>query len=192
MAYGANIYGTATEGVNKIMNTAEDLNNQYRMKSADVHNQFSQMNTNEIRRTNDINARNRAAARNMKSAAVSQISDYAQNKQLMGNQIKSDVLRSEIWNSIASSSMSEADRARIMNLIGVGSSYSGAKSTNGATQDKSKKSSSKTELKPMKKEKFTPRTTDDYLNSLYPDNRGYSPTLDKYKQKFNMPLKGIR
>ena len=50
-----------------------------------------------MRRIDDLNARNRAAARNMKSTALSQLSQYAQNKQLMKNMQRSDILNSKIW-----------------------------------------------------------------------------------------------
>lgn len=95
--FGSSIYSGGVEALNNIMSAADNQNNQYRAASADISNKVQSANTNEMRRIDDLNARNRAAARNMKSTALSQLSQYGQNKQLMKNMLKSDILNSKIW-----------------------------------------------------------------------------------------------
>ena len=104
--FGSSIYSGGIETLNNIMSAADNQNNQYRAASADISNKVQSANTNEMRRIDDLNARNRAAARNMKSTALSQLSQYGQNKQLMKNMLKSDILNSKIWEAYSAGAIS--------------------------------------------------------------------------------------
>ncbi len=118
-AYGRSIYSGGVEQMNSIFANADNMNNQYRAQYAQLENQNQAANRAEDRRVSDLNARNRAAARNMKSAAYSQLSQYAQNKQLMKNQKERDVLQSNIWSMYASNSISPDKLKEINKILGI-------------------------------------------------------------------------
>lgn len=117
--FGSSIYSGGIEALNNIMSSADNQNNQYRAASADISNKVQSANTNEMRRIDDLNARNRAAARNMKSTALSQLSQYGQNKQLMKNMQKSDILNSEIWKAYSSGILSPEQMSKFESLLGM-------------------------------------------------------------------------
>lgn len=114
--FGSSIYSGGIETLNNIMSAADNQNNQYRAASADISNKVQGANTNEMRRIDDLNARNRAAARNMKSTALSQLSQYGQNKQLMKNMQKSDILNSKIWEAYSAGAISPEVMERITGM----------------------------------------------------------------------------
>ena len=114
--FGSSIYSGGIEALNNIMSAADNQNNQYRAASADISNKVQSANTNEMRRIDDLNARNRAAARNMKSTALSQLSQYGQNKQLMKNMLKSDILNSKIWEAYSAGVISPEVMERITGM----------------------------------------------------------------------------
>lgn len=114
--FGSSIYSGGIEALNNIMSSADNQNNQYRAASADISNKVHSANANEMRRIDDLNARNRAAARNMKSTALSQLSQYGQNKQLMKNMQKSDILNSKIWEAYSAGVISPEVMERITGM----------------------------------------------------------------------------
>lgn len=117
--FGSSIYSGGVEALNNIMSTADNQNNQYRTASADISNKVQNANTNEMRRVDDLNARSRAAARNMKSTALSQLSQFGQNKQLMKNMQKSDILNSEIWKAYSSGVLSPDQMSKFESILGM-------------------------------------------------------------------------
>ena len=127
MAYGSSIYSNGIENLNQIMTNADNINNQYRTASANITNQFGASNTNETRRIQDINAKNRAAARNMRATAMSQIGQYAQNKQLMSNQRQSDIMNSKIWEAYSAGTLSPEAMSEIESILGLGRKTKGGK-----------------------------------------------------------------
>ena len=102
MALNAALYGEGMRTTSDIMNKAQLANNTYRQNYADRYNQYAVNKTAEDRRIADVNARNRAAARNFGAKNAEMISQYAQTQQLQQNQAYADLLNSNIWNAYSS------------------------------------------------------------------------------------------
>lgn len=69
---------------------ASNIQNQYDADYANTMNNLGQQYVGAVNMAEDMNARNRAATRNIKRAGLSQISDFSQNQQLMSNQKSND------------------------------------------------------------------------------------------------------
>jgi len=98
-SYAADMYGKGVDQLGGLYGKAETANAQYRNEYANRYNQSEGDNVNEQRRIYDVNARNRAAARNMQRTNAETISKYAQTKQLMSNQMDADLLNSNIFSN---------------------------------------------------------------------------------------------
>ena len=68
----------------------DNANNQYLGEYADMMNNLGQQYVQNTVLTNDLNARNRAAARNFGSAAAGQLGKWSQNRVQMRNQARRD------------------------------------------------------------------------------------------------------
>lgn len=66
--------------------TENNANNQYRAEYANAMNDLGQQWVNATNLASDLNARNRAAARNIRRTGLGQLSQWAQNRELMSNQ----------------------------------------------------------------------------------------------------------
>lgn len=77
--------------------TENNANNQYRAEYANAMNDLGQQWVNATNLASDLNARNRASARNIRRAGLSQLSQFAQNKSLMRNQSKRDKAMLELY-----------------------------------------------------------------------------------------------
>jgi hypothetical protein len=62
----------------------------------------------------DMNARSRAAARNIQRTALTQLSQYAQNKQLMKNQKSRDMAMLDMYGPFLEAGYSSKDLASFM------------------------------------------------------------------------------
>jgi len=102
MAYGADLYSRGAEQTANILDSAQKANAGYRNTYADVANRNSEINTNELKRVDDLNSRNRAAARGYLAKNAEMISQYGQVNELMKNQKNSDLLNSNVWAQFAS------------------------------------------------------------------------------------------
>lgn len=70
--------------------TESNVNNQYKGEYANAMNDLGKQWVNATNLASDLNAQNRASARNIRRAGLSQLSQFAQNKSLMRNQSKRD------------------------------------------------------------------------------------------------------
>lgn len=77
--------------------TENNANNQYRAEYANAMNDLGQQWVNATNLASDLNAQNRASARNIRRAGLSQLSQFAQNKSLMRNQSKRDKAMLELY-----------------------------------------------------------------------------------------------
>lgn len=68
--------------------TESNVNNQYKGEYANAMNDLGKQWVNATNLASDLNAQNRASARNIRRAGLSQLSQFAQNKSLMRNQSK--------------------------------------------------------------------------------------------------------
>lgn len=77
--------------------TESNVNNQYKGEYANAMNDLGKQWVNATNLASDLNAQNRASARNIHRAGLSQLSQFAQNKSLMRNQSKSDKAMLELY-----------------------------------------------------------------------------------------------
>ncbi len=77
--------------------TESNVNNQYKGEYANVMNDLGKQWVNAANLASDLNAQNRASARNIRRAGLSQLSQFAQNKSLMRNQSKRDKAMFELY-----------------------------------------------------------------------------------------------
>lgn len=74
-----------------------NANNQYKGEYANAMNDLGKQWVNATNLASDLNAQNRASARNIRRAGLSQLSQFAQNKSLMRNQSKRDKAMLELY-----------------------------------------------------------------------------------------------
>lgn len=77
--------------------TESNVNNQYKGEYANATNDLGKQWVNATNLASDLNAQNRASARNIRRAGLSQLSQFAQNKSLMRNQSKRDKAMLELY-----------------------------------------------------------------------------------------------
>lgn len=77
--------------------TESNVNNQYKGEYANAMNDLGKQWVNATNLTSDLNAQNRASARNIRRAGLSQLSQFAQNISLMRNQSKRDKAMLELY-----------------------------------------------------------------------------------------------
>lgn len=77
--------------------TESNVNNQYKGEYANAMNDLGKQWVNATNLASDLNEQNRASARNIRRAGLSQLSQFAQNKSLMRNQSKRDKAMLELY-----------------------------------------------------------------------------------------------
>ena len=77
--------------------TESNVNNQYKGEYANAMNDLGKQWVNATNLASDLNAQNRASARNIRRAGLSQLSQFAQNKSLIRNQSKRDKAMLELY-----------------------------------------------------------------------------------------------
>lgn len=77
--------------------TESNVNNQYKGEYANAMNDLGKQWVNATNLASDLNAQNRASARNIRRAGLSQLSQFAQNKSLMRNQSKINKAMLELY-----------------------------------------------------------------------------------------------
>lgn len=77
--------------------TESNVNNQYKGEYANAMNDLGKQWVNATNLASDLNAQNRASARNIRRSGLSQLSQFAQNKSLMRNQSKRDKAMLELY-----------------------------------------------------------------------------------------------
>lgn len=108
-------FRSATPSINTlsdIQDRANTANIGYKNQYNAIANENTRANAAEQRRVDDLNARNQAAARNIKRAGISQMAEGIQVNQLMSNQRKDDMFKSLIF-SRYNTAMSDADKASL-------------------------------------------------------------------------------
>lgn len=92
LALRSQLASTEYQANSDLESMRQNAMNQYLGEYANVLGNLGQQYNASVERTNEINAANRAAQRNYASAAATQISQWAQNRQLMNNQASRDDL----------------------------------------------------------------------------------------------------
>lgn len=114
LAYRIQSQVAANKAISDLYSTASNVNNQYKADYASTLNSLGQQRVNATNMAVDMNARSRAAARNIQRTALSQLSQYAQNKQLMKNQKSRDMAMLEIYGPFLEAGYKASDYASFM------------------------------------------------------------------------------
>lgn len=89
--------------------TENNANNQYRAEYANAMNDLGQQWVNATNLASDLNARNRGAARNIRRTGLGQLSQWAQNRELMSNQRSRDNAMLKLYDPFLQAGFTNAD-----------------------------------------------------------------------------------
>lgn len=92
-----------------------NVNNQYLGDYANAMNSLGQQWVNATNMANEANAQNRATARNIRRAGLSQLSQWAQNRELMRNQKARDMEMWPLYQRFLQAGFTEDDLRAMMN-----------------------------------------------------------------------------
>lgn len=114
LAYRLQSQIAADKAIADLYSTASNVNNQYAGEYANTLNSLGQQRVNATNMAVYMNARSRAAARNIQRTALTQLSQYAQNKQLMKNQKSRDMAMLDMYRPFLEAGYSSKDLASFM------------------------------------------------------------------------------
>lgn len=114
LAYRLQSQIAANKAIADLYSTASNVNNQYAGEYANTLNSLGHQRVNATNMAVDMNARSRATARNIQIATLSQLSQYAQNKQLMKNQESRDMAMLDMYGPFLEAGYSSKDFASFM------------------------------------------------------------------------------
>lgn len=114
LAYRLQSQIAANKAIADLYSTASNVNNQYAGEYANTLNSLGQQRVQATNMAVDMNAKSRAAARNIQRTALSRLSQYAQNKQLMKNQKSRDMAMLDMYGPFLEAGYSSKDFASFM------------------------------------------------------------------------------
>lgn len=114
LAYRLQSQIAANKAIADLYSTASNVNNQYAGEYANTLNNLGQQRVQATNMAVDMNAKSRAAARNIQRTALSQLSQYAQNKQLMKNQKSRDMAMLDMYGPFLEAGYSSKNFASFM------------------------------------------------------------------------------
>lgn len=114
LAYRLQSQIAANKAIADLYSTASNVNNQYAGEYANTLNNLGQQRVQATNMAVDMNAKSRAVARNIQITALSQLSQYAQNKQLMKNQKSRDMAMLEMYGPFLEAGYKASDYASFM------------------------------------------------------------------------------
>lgn len=114
LAYRLQSQIAANKAIADLYSTASNVNNQYAGEYANALNSLGQQRVQATNMAVYMNAKSRAAARNIQRTALSQLSQYAQNKQLMKNQKSRDMAMLDMYGPFLEAGYSSKDFASFM------------------------------------------------------------------------------
>lgn len=115
LAYRLQTAAALNNSISDLYSQASNIQNQYDADYASTLNSLGQQYVGATNMARDINARNRAANRNIRRAGLSQLSEFAQNKQLMKNQKGRDAQMLPLYRRFLESGFTEEDLSRFLN-----------------------------------------------------------------------------
>lgn len=104
----------ANKAISDLYSQASNINNQYAGDYANTLNNLGQQDVQAKNLAIDMNAKSRAVARNIQRTALSQLSQYAQNKQLMKNQKSRDMAMLDMYGPFLEAGYNSKDFASFM------------------------------------------------------------------------------
>lgn len=114
LAYRLQSQIAANKAIADLYSTASNVNNQYAGEYANTLNNLGQQRVQATNMAVVMNAKSRAAARNIQRTALSRLSQYAQNKQLMKNQKSRDMAMLDMYGPFLEAGYSSKDFASFM------------------------------------------------------------------------------
>lgn len=114
LAYRLQSQIAANKAIANLYSTASNVNNQYAGEYANTLNNLGQQRVQATNMAVDMNAKSRAVARNIQRTVLSQLSQYAQNKQLMKNQKSRDMAMLDMYGPFLEAGYSSKDFASFM------------------------------------------------------------------------------
>lgn len=114
LAYRLQSQIAANKAIADLYSTASNVNNQYAGEYANTLNSLGQQRVQATNMAVDMNAKSRAAARNIQRTALSRLSQYAQNKQLMKTQKSRDMAMLDMYGPFLEAGYSSKDFASFM------------------------------------------------------------------------------
>lgn len=114
LAYRLQSQIAANKAIADLYSTASNVNNQYAGEYANTLNSLGQQRVQATNMAVDMNAKSRAAARNIQRTALSRLRQYAQNKQLMKNQKSRDTAMLDMYGPFLEAGYSSKDFASFM------------------------------------------------------------------------------
>lgn len=115
MAYRLQSQVAADKAIADLYSQKSNIENQYKGEYANTLNNLGQQFVSARNMSTDLNARSRAAARNINREALSQISNYAQNRRLMNNQRSRDMAILDAYAPFLEFVYTTADYSNLMN-----------------------------------------------------------------------------
>lgn len=115
MAYRLQSQVAADKAIADLYSQKSNIENQYKGEYANTLNNLGQQFVSARNMSTDLNTRSRAAARNINREALSQISNYAQNRRLMNNQRSRDMAMLDAYAPFLESVYTTADYSNLMN-----------------------------------------------------------------------------
>lgn len=97
-----------------------NANNQYRAEYANTMNNLGQQWVQATNLASELNARNRAAARNIRRTGLSQLSQWAQNRELMSNQRSRDNAMLKLYDPFLQAGFTSADMSQFNKWLNKG------------------------------------------------------------------------
>lgn len=115
MAYRLQSQVATDKAIADLYSQKSNIENQYRGEYANTLNNLGQQFVSARNMSTDLNARSRAAARNINREALSQISNYAQSRKLMSNQKSRDMAMLDAYAPFLESVYTTEDYSNLMN-----------------------------------------------------------------------------
>lgn len=97
-----------------------NANNQYRAEYANTMNNLGQQWVQATNLASELNARNRATARNIRRTGLSQLNQWAQNRELMSNQRSRDNAMLKLYDPFLQAGFTSADMSQFKKWLNKG------------------------------------------------------------------------
>lgn len=115
LAYRLQLAVNTDRAIASLRSQESNVNNQYLGDYANTMNSLGQQWVNATNMANEANAQNRATARNIRRAGLSQLSQWAQNRELMRNQKARDMEMWPLYQRFLQAGFTEDDLRAMMN-----------------------------------------------------------------------------
>lgn len=117
LAYRIQSQIASDKAISDLYSTASNVNNQYKGEYANTLNSLGQQRVNAKNLAVYMNAKSRSAARNIQRTALSQLSQFGQNKQFMRNQKARDMAMLDAFSPLLQSVYKTVDYSKLIKKL---------------------------------------------------------------------------